>query len=107
LDGARNGRCRADGHTARGPCRDLDGIEILRAVDGRIVERWGEFNGVEMVHSSARCRRPTGAEASVQHSDSRCQGGPQAGSDEHRGLDAIDFNDRIGRQARATGEDAS
>jgi predicted ester cyclase len=27
----------------------LTGIDILRIVDGRIVERWGEFNGAEML----------------------------------------------------------
>jgi steroid delta-isomerase-like uncharacterized protein len=27
----------------------LTGIDILRIADGRIVERWGEFNGLEML----------------------------------------------------------
>ena len=27
----------------------LTGIDILRVVDGKIVERWGEFNGIEML----------------------------------------------------------
>ena len=27
----------------------LTGIDILRVVEGRIVERWGEFNGIEML----------------------------------------------------------
>ena len=27
----------------------LSGIDILRIVDGRIVERWAEFNGLEML----------------------------------------------------------
>ena len=27
----------------------LTGIDILRVVDSRIVERWGEFNGIEML----------------------------------------------------------
>ena len=27
----------------------LTGIDILRIVDGKIVERWGEFNGIEML----------------------------------------------------------
>jgi steroid delta-isomerase-like uncharacterized protein len=27
----------------------LTGIDILRVVDGKIVERWGQFNGIEML----------------------------------------------------------
>jgi steroid delta-isomerase-like uncharacterized protein len=27
----------------------LTGIDVLRIVDGRIAERWGEFNGIEML----------------------------------------------------------
>lgn len=27
----------------------LTGIDILRIVDGKIVERWGQFNGIEML----------------------------------------------------------
>jgi steroid delta-isomerase-like uncharacterized protein len=37
------------GMPATGRPVTLTGIDILRIVDGRIVERWGEFNGVEML----------------------------------------------------------
>jgi predicted ester cyclase len=37
------------GMPATGRRVTMTGIDILRVVDGRIVERWGEFNGVEML----------------------------------------------------------
>jgi steroid delta-isomerase-like uncharacterized protein len=37
------------GMPATGRPVTLTGIDILRIVDGRIAERWGEFNGVEML----------------------------------------------------------
>jgi steroid delta-isomerase-like uncharacterized protein len=37
------------GMPATGRRLTLTGIDILRIVDGRIVERWGEFNGAEML----------------------------------------------------------
>jgi steroid delta-isomerase-like uncharacterized protein len=37
------------GMPATGRDVTLTGIDILRVVNGKIVERWGEFNGIEML----------------------------------------------------------
>lgn len=37
------------GREATGARITLAGIEIIRVVDGRIVERWGEWNGTEIL----------------------------------------------------------
>jgi predicted ester cyclase len=36
----------------------LTRIDILRVVDGKIVEGWGEFDGIEMCNGWVRCPSP-------------------------------------------------
>ena len=38
----------------------LTGIDILRVVDGKIVERWGEFSGIEMLQQLGALPSPAG-----------------------------------------------